>query len=543
MERKKIGELALTKNWLTESELNYFLTLQHQSREAGQPLETTFLGQLFIEQGICSPAMVQNLLNEQNNSTEFQFQLLEKGGKSFPFGNYVIENFVAKGGMGAVYKAKDPAGSWVAIKIIRWTHSDEKLKKRFLRENKILAKLKHEHIVNTYEYGEINGVHFLVMDYLEGETLDQAIQTQKLTYTKWLEKFLTLLEAIDFIHKSNIVHRDLKPSNIMMTTQGKLVLIDFGLGKIMREEGESSLLTTQIMGSLPYMAPEQTITEGEHDFRTDIWALGVILYEMLTQKRPFKSKKNRKLIFNIQYKKQKSILEHKSNLPWQLDAICNCALQKKKEDRYQSIAEMKKDIKRFMNGDEIFVARSKILQIFRYRFNAILLGYFFSILSITPILLIPLHSEYFTIVLIMGLSISLTLLLWFYWKQGYRLILDDRGISEQTRFSTKPICQWEDIFHVTTMAQSGKIAIETEMKLWTSPKIKHLYPQNLLPLIRTHLKNDQRDLEIIKILLQGGNIEDVAEKLEMDSKIAQQITQKTAERLQSALWKFFKYEE
>lgn len=268
------------------------------------------------------------------------------------FGPFYIEKLIATGGTGAVYKAFcERSNKTLAIKVIHDKGFTGKVRARFLREIKMMKHLKHPNIVDVYDYGQISGIDYLAMQYLKGARLDEVIQKRTGGYRRWLENFLGLLEAIEAIHNANIVHRDLKPSNIMLTKDDRLVVFDFGLGKMLRQKRYRRSITTQIVGTPAYMAPEQTFLGGSHDFRTDIWALGVILYEILTQKLPFPEKEVQELLEAINHRSPLPIAYHVPSLPLELNVICQKALAKKQQDRYQNVSEMANVIRLFLKNN------------------------------------------------------------------------------------------------------------------------------------------------------------------------------------------------
>ena len=215
-------------------------------------------------------------------------------------GPYQIEAPLGAGGMGEVYKATDTRlDRTVAIKVLpEHVAQDPDLKQRFEREARTVAALNHPHICTLHDIGNQDGIDFLVMEYLDGETLQQRLERGALPLDQALTVAIEIADALDKAHRQGIVHRDLKPGNIMLTKAGAK-LLDFGLAKL-RKLGTVgtetfSAATTQsepatahgtLLGTLPYMAPEQL--EGkEADTRTDIFAFGAVVYEMVTGKRPF----------------------------------------------------------------------------------------------------------------------------------------------------------------------------------------------------------------------------------------------------------------
>ena len=214
-------------------------------------------------------------------------------------GPYRIDAPLGAGGMGEVYKATDTRlDRTVAIKVLpEHVASDPDLKQRFEREAKTVAALSHPHICPVFDVGEQDGINFLVMEYLDGQTLAQRLEKGALPLDQALTIAIEIADALDKAHRQRIVHRDLKPGNIMLTAAGTK-LLDFGLAKLKpAAEGAAGLtalptqsagLTVQgtILGTLQYMAPEQ-LDGKEADARTDLFAFGAILYEMVTGKKAF----------------------------------------------------------------------------------------------------------------------------------------------------------------------------------------------------------------------------------------------------------------
>src|SRR5262249_9236142 len=214
-------------------------------------------------------------------------------------GPYAITQRLGVGGMGEVYQAKDVRlGRLVALKILRASvvsHSD--LRQRFEREARAISSLTHPHICALYDVGQQDGTDYLVMEYLEGETLAHRLQKGPLPLDQAVTSAIEIADALDHAHCAGLVHRDLKPGNIMLTKAGEK-LLDFGLAKWrpmyqgtvagMTGRAPQQPLTDEgrLIGTLPYMAPEQL--EGkEVDHRADIWAFGCVVYEMVIGKKAF----------------------------------------------------------------------------------------------------------------------------------------------------------------------------------------------------------------------------------------------------------------
>jgi serine/threonine protein kinase len=228
-------------------------------------------------------------------------------------GPYEVFSAIGAGGMGEVYKARDTRlDRTVAIKVLP-THlaNRPELRERFEREAKTIASLNHPHICTLYDTGHQDDIDFLVMEYIEGETLAQRLQKGSLPIQQVLQYAIEISDALDKAHRTGITHRDLKPGNIMLTKSGSK-LLDFGLAKLRQEAAPATPLSQlptvaeavtaqgMILGTLQYMAPEQV--EGktdEIDARTDIFAFGAVVYEMATGKKAFEGKSQASLIAKI----------------------------------------------------------------------------------------------------------------------------------------------------------------------------------------------------------------------------------------------------
>jgi serine/threonine protein kinase len=262
---------------------------------------------------------------------------------------YRIEEKIGEGGCGIVFKAVDILlKTQLALKFL----NPELIanKKKFLRvkrEINLSRKIADERIVKVFSLEEWNSFHFLVMEYVEGKSLKEIFEEKKCF--EWEEfKFIyfEILEGICMLHKQNIIHRDLKPSNIMVLTGNQVKILDFGLAKEVTDREKTSSLG-EIVGSPYYMSPEQSSGEAV-DFRSDIYALGMILYRALAGKHPFENDSTMEIIYkNIHTKPDKiSSRGRKQKIPRFVDLAIEKTLEKKKEKRFQSIVEMLKFIKK-----------------------------------------------------------------------------------------------------------------------------------------------------------------------------------------------------
>src|SRR6516225_207251 len=252
-------------------------------------------------------------------------------------GPYEILSAIGAGGMGEVYKARDTRlNRTVAIKVLPSHFSDNsEMKSRFDREAQTIAGLNHPHICVLHDVGHQEGTDYLVMEYLEGQTLAQRLEKGALRLDEALKIAIEIADALDKAHRQGVVHRDLKPSNVMLTKSGAK-LLDFGLAKLKQETQQAptmSMMPTNadvtakgtILGTLQYMAPEQLESQ-KADARTDIFAFGAVLYEMVTGKKAFEGKSQASLIAAIMHIDPPGILALKPMTPAVLDRLAKACL-------------------------------------------------------------------------------------------------------------------------------------------------------------------------------------------------------------------------
>ena len=267
-------------------------------------------------------------------------------------GRYEIRSKLGKGGMGEVYLAEDTElGRLVAVKVLPpETISDEHARKRLVREARAAATLDHPNICAIHEVGEAGGRSFIAMQYIEGETLAARIKSKPLELKESLTVAVQIADALAEAHSSGIIHRDMKPGNIMITSRGQAKVLDFGLARVIagvvdREAETQSLLTMPgtIVGTMPYMSPEQV--RGEVlDGRSDIFSFGVVLYEMLSGRQPFKSESAAATISAILNEEPPTLLRYAPHLPEELQRIARKCLEKDRERRYQTMRDVALDL-------------------------------------------------------------------------------------------------------------------------------------------------------------------------------------------------------
>jgi len=269
-------------------------------------------------------------------------------------GHYRIVEQIGAGGMGIVFRAHDlQLDRDVAIKVLpAGTISDSGARARFHKEALALGRLNHPNIATVHEFGSQDGVDYLVTEYIAGVTLNTKLLAGPLTEHEAMTLAGQLAQALEAAHEQGVVHRDLKPGNLRLTTKGQLKVLDFGLAKLARAM-DASLATETLgqnpilSGTLPYMSPEQ-VRGDTVDERSDIWAAGVVMYEMTTGQRPFPERHPPKLIDDILRQPPKPPSVIKPSLAPGMEAIILKALDKDPERRYQTARELRVDLNRLV---------------------------------------------------------------------------------------------------------------------------------------------------------------------------------------------------
>ncbi len=257
--------------------------------------------------------------------------------------HYKILEKLGEGGMGVVYKAQDTRlGRLVALKFLpEHLWKDSSAKTRFIREAKGASAINHQNIATVHDIDEAEGKSFIVMEYIEGKTLKELAQ-EGLKLNQALELALQAAEGLSAAHKKEILHRDIKSDNIMATKENLVKVMDFGLAKL---KGVSRLTESgATVGTIAYMSPEQTKGE-EIDQRSDIFSLGVVLYELITGKLPFPGDHNAAISYSICYEEPEPLARYKSDVPEGVQKIADKALKKDKGLRYQSAADLLADLR------------------------------------------------------------------------------------------------------------------------------------------------------------------------------------------------------
>jgi serine/threonine-protein kinase len=272
------------------------------------------------------------------------------------FGRYQIQSLLGAGGMGEVYRAKDTKlRREVAIKFLpaRFTTDQERLR-RFEKEACAASSLNHPNILTIHEIGSEDGVHFMTTEFIDGATLRQYSADKKLTLTEVFDLSIQIASALTTAHAAGIIHRDIKPENIMVRPDGYVKVLDFGLAKLTEEQDHHSdpeaptIVKTEpgmIMGTASYMSPEQARGQ-DVDPRTDIWSLGVVIYEMISGRLPFEGQTSSDVISMILQRDAPVLRQHAPEVPSELERIIGKTLTKDREERYQTAKDLLIDLKR-----------------------------------------------------------------------------------------------------------------------------------------------------------------------------------------------------
>lgn len=279
------------------------------------------------------------------------------------FGDFEILEEIARGGMGIVYKARQISlNRIVAIKmILSGNLADESDVRRFRIEAEATANLQHPNIIGIYDVGQQDGQPYFSMEYVRGESLAQLNRKGPLPPKQAARYVRQIAIAIDYAHRHGVTHRDIKPSNVLIDDKDQARVMDFGLAK--RVESDQALTTShQIVGTVPYMAPEQVVGSRDHvGPASDIYSIGALFYDLLTGRPPFRGTTVLDTLVQIREHDPKLPRQLNPHAPRELEMICLKCLEKRPEDRYKSALELADDLERFLNGDSISISGPNLL--------------------------------------------------------------------------------------------------------------------------------------------------------------------------------------
>ena len=272
-------------------------------------------------------------------------------------GHYEICAKIGEGGMGEVYLAEDTTlRRKVALKLLPAHYTEDKGRlRRFEQEARAASALNHPNILTIYEVGRVADKHYIVTEYIDGETLRHHMASTRIGLRQVLDAAVQIASALAAAHEAGIVHRDIKPENIMLRQDGYVKVLDFGLAKLIERrmltvdtEAPTRVLTNtdpgMVLGTVAYMSPEQA--RGlPVDARTDIWSLGVVLYEMIVGEQPFVGETLLDVLSTILHREPDMLMHHATDVPRELEHIVSKALRKEREERYQTVKDMLIDLK------------------------------------------------------------------------------------------------------------------------------------------------------------------------------------------------------
>ena len=333
------------------------------------------------------------------------------------FVGYRVEREIQRGGQGVVYQAlQETTGRPVAIKVMReGPFAGSRGRARFEREVRILASLKHPNIVTVHDSGTVAGCSYFVMDYISGAPLDEYVRTRltgaggggdRVSLAELLGLFVKICRAVNVAHLRGVIHRDLKPGNIRVDPSGEPYILDFGLAKVGEDDvlanssSEVVTMTGQIVGSLPWASPEQAEGRPELiDLRTDVYSLGVILYQMLTGAFPYAVTgtlaERIDAIQNVEPTRPRSISRR---IDGELETIMLKSLSKERERRYQTAGELARDVEHYLAGEVIEAKRDSAGYLLRkalrrHRAAAVIAGVFVLMITASTIALSILYAQ------------------------------------------------------------------------------------------------------------------------------------------------------
>ncbi len=362
-EEQRFGDVAVSLGYINLQQLEEVLREQTEARRNGTLIR---LGQIMLKREFLTTDQVLRIMSERETRTGRETALMavrspmpgESLGPGKILGRYKIIRRIGRGGMGVVYEALDSVlKRKVALKVLRDDVVDATLARRFEREALTAARLKHPHIVTLYEAGVIDDIRFLAMELVRGASLSDWIVASNLTVDRKVEILEEVARAVEYAHSRGVVHRDLKPGNIMLDEEARPMIMDFGLARLI---GDVTHLSRKgaMLGTPSYMAPEQITGSGSIDGRTDIYALGVMMYELLGNRMPFEGG-------NVQEICRKIIETDPApipGLPRELEAIRAKAMARDRMARYSTAGELADELRRYREGEPVQVCPPSLLQ-------------------------------------------------------------------------------------------------------------------------------------------------------------------------------------
>ncbi|BBM86977.1 serine/threonine-protein kinase [Candidatus Uabimicrobium amorphum] len=284
-------------------------------------------------------------------------RLIDNGAETFPktFAKYRIEKELGRGGMGAVYKAYDTQSKiWVALKRITKENVGRQTMERFLREIATTAKLNHPNIVRLYESG-MSPQPYFTMEHIEGYTLSHAIHNRELGEQKLLDIIIQVCKGLLHAHRNKVMHRDIKPSNIMVTKDGVIKVMDFGLAKLDASQTQDLSRTGNVVGTFFYMPPEQVL--GKATYKSDIYSVGAVIYEALTYRTIYQGESPMNVMYQILNENPIPPRQLNPEISPYFEAICLKCIAKKENNRYKSLRQLLQELENFRDDKPIIAKK------------------------------------------------------------------------------------------------------------------------------------------------------------------------------------------
>ncbi|BBM81985.1 serine/threonine-protein kinase [Candidatus Uabimicrobium amorphum] len=379
---QSIKDDFLQLSYASQHEQILYDTLGEFVRQCLENYQVDFQNTIEFLQG-----MLDNIVREREQSEKKTLPLKYEGKKKI--GKHILENVIGQGASGIVYKAwNEELRRDVAIKILH--QNNKRFVVRFKREADVISRLNHPNIVKLYEINLEPPIYF-TMQYISGIPIDDFIKLKKLSFREIAEVFVQVLEAMDYAHNQKVIHRDLKPSNILIDEKGCPYIMDFGIAKV--EDSYQVTKTGELVGTLFYMSPEQAKMSKNLDSRSDIYSVGIILYQVLTDTLPFIGNTPIQIMHEVATKVPTSPEKLNKHVPVILADICMKAIEKSSDSRYQTAQEMSRDLQYFVQGKYFKVSafRRKFFHVPQVRMRTIAI--FLVVLCAITFFLFPRYEE------------------------------------------------------------------------------------------------------------------------------------------------------